>query len=76
MKNGIYAVVKKYDTGNDDYKDWHFNPKEHALIFDKMMYITGNDTVISIEAASWCELATIGEIYEFKQGEIEIMEID
>lgn len=30
----------------------------------------------SVDAASWCELATVGEIYEFREGEIEIQEID
>lgn len=41
-----------------------------------MMLLTDNDHEISADAASWCELATVGEIYEFREGEIEIMEID
>lgn len=38
------------------------------------MLLTDNDHEISADAASWCELATVGEIYEFREG--EIMEID
>lgn len=41
-----------------------------------MMLLTDNDHEISTDAASWCELASVGEIYEFREGEIEIMEID
>lgn len=40
------------------------------------MEITDNDHEISASGASWCELACIGEIYEFREGEIEIQEID
>lgn len=41
-----------------------------------MMELKGNDHEISDDAASWCELATVGEIYEFREGKIEIQEID
>lgn len=83
MNNGIYAVVKRYATRewsfeNDDdgFADWDYKPNDHYGIYEKMMEITGNDHEISAEAASWCELATVGEIYEFREGEIEIQEID
>lgn len=74
--NGIYAVVKRYEQNGKEYKDWEFKPNDHYAIYDKMMELTGNDHEISADAASWCELATIGEIYEFREGEIEIQEID
>ena len=51
-------------------------PSNHDGIYEAMMEITGNDHEISADAASWCELATIGEIYEFREGEIEIVDID
>jgi len=41
-----------------------------------MMELTDNDHEISADAASWCELATVGEIYEFREGEIEIVDMD
>ena len=40
-----------------------------------MMELTGNDHEISDDAACWCELASVGEIYEFREGEIEITDI-
>ena len=85
MNDGIYAQVKRYATSeetpennyNDDgYADWHYKPNNHYAIYDKMMEITNGDHEISSEAASWCELATVGEIYEFREGEIEIVYID
>lgn len=76
MNYGIYAVVRRYEQDGIDFADWHFKPNNHYAIYDKMMEITGNDHEISSDAASWCELACIGEIYEFREGEIEIMEID
>ncbi len=45
---------------------------EHDKIYGLMMKITGNDHGISSDAASWCELASIGEIYEFREGTLEI----
>lgn len=81
----LYAVVKKYATGegteenhfeDNGFADWEYKPNDHYAIYDKMMELTGNDHEISDDAACWCELASVGEIYEFREGEIEIMDID
>lgn len=81
MNNGIYAVVRRYATSegtpenhyNDDgYADWHYKHSDHYAIYDKVMEITDGDHEIASDAASWCELACVGEIYEFREGEIEI----
>ena len=44
------------------------------LIYNKIMRITGGDHEVAADAESWCELASIGEIYEFREGQIEIVE--
>lgn len=51
------------------------NIKDYYEIYDLMMEITDNDHEISSDAASWCELACIGGIYEFREGYIEIEEV-
>lgn len=76
MNSGIYAVVKRYEQNGKEFADWHYRPSNHSDIYDKVMEITGNDHEIASGAASWCELATVGETYEFREGEIEIQEID
>ena len=85
MSDGIYAKVRKYATSegtpenhyeDDGYDDWLFKPNNHYEIYEQMMELTNNNHEISTEAASWCKLATIGEIYEFREGEIEIVYID
>ena len=85
MDNGIYAMVRRYATSegteenhfeDDGYADWCYKPNDHYSIYDKMMELTDNDHEISCDAASWCELATVGERYEFREGEIEIIDID
>ena len=85
MNDGIYAMIRRYATSDgtpenhyedDGYDDWLYKPNDHYRIYYKMMELTGSDHEISAEAASWCELATVGEIYEFREGEIEIMDID
>lgn len=76
MSNGIYAVVKRYEQKGKEFKDWEYKPDDHYGIYDRMMLLTDNDHEISADAASWCELATVGEIYEFREGEIEIVDID
>ena len=72
----IYAVVTRYEQDGKEFSGWYYKPGEHYDIYNKMMELTNNDHEISSDAASWCELATIGEIYEFREGEIEIMEFD
>lgn len=74
--DGIYAVVKRYEQDGTEFMDWCYKPNDHYSIYDKMMELTDNDHEISCDAASWCELASVGEIYEFREGEIEIMDID
>ena len=72
----VYALVKQYEQDGKEFDDWYKKPNDHYGIYDLMMELTDGDHEISADAASWCELATVGEIYEFREGEIEIMEID
>ena len=51
-----------------------YKPSEFDRIYNKIMRMTDGDHEIASDAASWCELATIGEIYEFREGTIEIRE--
>lgn len=88
--DNVYAVVRKYATASieemkanmnnnefdDGFRDWEYKPTNHDGIYEKMMELTDGDHEIASDAASWCELASVGEIYEFREGEIEIMEID
>ena len=76
MDNEIYAVIKRYEQNGHDFEDWIKKPSDHDGIYEQMMTLTDGDYEISADAASWCELACVGEIYEFREGEIEIMEID
>ena len=50
------------------------NPQDFDEIYDYMMKITDGDHEISSDAASWCEIACVGETYEFREGYIEIEE--
>ena len=59
----------------NDGKEYVFRPNNHDGIYSQMMIITDGDHEISADAESWCELATIGERYEFREGEIEIVEM-
>ena len=63
----ILAKGTKYVCGS---------PKGYDKIYETMMKITDNDHEISSDAASWCELASVGETYEFREGVIEIKEVD
>ena len=74
--DGIRALVKQYEQDGKEFNDWIYHCNNHDGIYSQMMIITGGDHEISSDAASWCELASVGEIYEFREGEIEIMKID
>lgn len=73
--NGIHAVVRPY-TERDVCVCFHYKCDDHYGIYYKMMELTDNDHEISCDAASWCELASVGEIYEFREGNIEIVETE
>ena len=72
----ISALVKQYEQDGKEFKDWVYDPKDFESIYRAAMILTENDHEIAQDAASWCELATVGEIYEFREGEIEIVDID
>ena len=76
MKSGIYGVIKRYEQDGIDFTDWYYKINDYYGIYNKMMELTDNDHEISEDGTSWCEIATIGDIYEFHEGEIEIVEID
>lgn len=69
-----YAVIKIVDGMFEiNYK---YKPNDCDSIYDKMMELTDGDHEESANAAGWCELAEVGEVYEFREGKIEIMDID
>lgn len=81
MNKEVFAVVKRYeleDNGNiiTEFADWHYTPGDYYSIYNKIMELTNGNHELSSDGASWCELATVGEIYEADNWEIEIQEID
>lgn len=81
MGKEIFAVVKRYeleDNGNiiTEFADWHYKPGDYYSIYNKIMELTNGNHELSSDGASWCKLATVGEIYEADNWEIEIQEID
>ena len=80
MNDGIFAVIKRYEKINEneqvivDFEDYKLN--NYNGIYEKIMELTNGNRELSSDAASWCELATVGNIYETDNWEIEIQEID
>ena len=52
-----------------------YKTTDYDSIYDKMMRLTDGDHETSENVASWSELASIGEIYEFREGMAEIEEV-
>lgn len=70
LSKGVVAKVTFYET---------LLNKKYSCYYDDTRYIQEDledkfGTEVSIEAASWCELAIVGEWYEGHGFEIEIME--
>ena len=72
MIMGVYAVIQISPNVQNTARNYVFKPNDYENIYLAMMNITGGDHEIAQEAASWCEIATIGETYEFREGRIEI----
>ena len=66
----ICAAIKQHNT------TWYIKPTDYNSIYERMMVVTDGDHEISADAASWCELACLGEVYEFREGIIRIEEIE
>lgn len=64
------AMISINSTGTQ----YEVPTRDFNTIYELMMQITDNDHEIASNAASWCELATIGEAYGFREGFIEIVE--
>ena len=71
----LYAVVKKYEQNGEKFADWHYKPSDREAIYEKILKLLGNNIPLAINISSWAELATEGEIYEFENGEVEILDI-
>ena len=52
-----------------------YKTTDYYGIYDKMMRLTNGDHEISENIATWSEVASIGEIYEFREGVAEIEEV-
>lgn len=80
--SGVYAVVKRYEKEDvhgeivTEFEDWIYKPNDHYAIYYKIMELTNDNHELASDAASWCELASVGEIYETYDWEIEIQEIE
>lgn len=55
-----------------NYYTVYYENNDFDSIYEKMMQLTDGDHEISQEAASWCELATVGETYNFREGIIVV----
>ncbi len=54
-----------------------FKPKDHDGIYAALMRLTKNDHEESAGAASWAELAGVGETYELNNGgELEVIDLE
>lgn len=58
---------------DDENKTTYYRKaNDYDEIYSLMMRITNNDHEVSSDAASWCELASVGETYNFREGVLEI----
>ena len=63
-----YAITPAFSTVTR-----YVNKNDFDSVYDKVLFIVENhDTAAS--ASSWCELASVGEIYEHEEFKIEIID--
>lgn len=71
----IVEIIPNKETNKRGHFMLICNANDYDMIYNKMMRLTDGDHEVAADAASWCELATIGEIYEFREGTIEIRDV-
>lgn len=57
---------------NNNKKIFYRKANNYYGIYELMMKLTNNNHEVSSDAASWCELASAGEVYDFGEGTLEI----
>ena len=70
----IFAKVSYLGEGHR--YSYMIDPKSHNEVYGAVYDMTDCDHEIADDAAAWCELATVGDVYEFRDGRIESEEID
>ena len=73
--DNIFAVIKRYEQDGNEFKEWCYHWKESNNIYYRMILLTDNDNLAK-SVLDWVVDANVGDIYEFGDGEVEIMEID
>lgn len=68
MPDIYYAITPAFSTVTRYAKE-----KDFQDVYNKVLFIT-NDHATAEDAASWCELASVGEIYQHVKFTIEIIE--
>lgn len=63
-----YAITPKFSTVTR-----YANEGDFENVRDKILFIT-NDLETAIDVSSWCELASVGEVYEHDEFTVEIIE--
>ena len=58
MQKNYYAITPSFSTVTR-----YVNEGDYNRIYDLVEDIT-NDALLAAAASSWCELATVGELYE------------
>ena len=64
----FYAITAKFNNITRNVSEGNFES-----VRDKILFITNNPET-AIEVSSWCELATVGEVYEHDEFTVEIIE--
>ena len=63
-----YAITPKFSTATR-----YANGGDFECVIDNILFIT-NDFETAINVSSWCELASVGEVYEHDEFTVEIIE--
>ena len=71
----IAEVIPNKENNKRGHLMMLYKPTDFDMIYNKVMRMTDGDHEIAENAAAWCELATVGEIYEFREGTIEIKKV-
>lgn len=63
-----YAITPRFSTVTR-----YVNEGDYRTVYERIMELTGNHD-LSADAEGWCELASIGEVYEEDLFTIEVIE--
>ena len=69
----VEARIIQYKNRSGKSREWRYKANDNDNIAGRIFFLTQSNE-LALDIASWCEIGTVGETYEFDNGRVELVE--